>query len=342
MSEDRHWYFLGYDLRKLFRYFLSGWREFLFEHPAQMKGLLSELVSVQDKIGTVRCFRGDTEIPVSEAKAATLKTRAFLMPDSATLSRVVNLPAEAEPDMEAFVELEVRANSPFLPEETAYGWKILRRSGDVLVIAVCIVSKLALERLLQQNALEPDEIWASYGEGNLIIRGFNESDRQGRYRQRLYMAGAAAAGFVLLLLLLAVVPVGWKYMEMKQAHAAFYQAKVAAEPAVKLRDQLQANNQLIDSVGQLRSASYSTHTELERLAVLLPDDVSLSLVDMKGGKIRMDGLAGNASRLMQQLTDNGAYHEVISPTAIRKDGRSGKERFVVELTPATETGVEQE
>ena len=109
---------------------------------------------------------------------------------------------------------------------------------------------------------------------------------------------------------------------------------------MELRSGLASSKELIASIGEFRHTYPSPHRELERLAALLGDDTWLTKTEINGTVIKIEGQSSDASAVMQRLLDDSAYTRVEAPTAFRKMGSSGVERFALSLTLAPVGGEE--
>jgi hypothetical protein len=132
---------------------------------------------------------------------------------------------------------------------------------------------------------------------------------------------------------------GAKYLELQKVRATQARVEQSASDAVELRTGLASSRGLIASVNELLLEYPAPHNELNRLAATLGNDTWLMMVEIKGSNIKIDGQSSDAAAVMQQLLDHPAYVRVVAPAAIRKVG-SGIERFVLNLTLATEDGGE--
>ena len=328
---NNQWSFLGYDLRNVFRSVRSALGELCHSPQSLLARNLAETVRVYEA--------GQTHFILNNkvVTSGPAHSEALVLPDDQCLCKTVTLPESAEDDLENFLSLEVRASSPFAEEDTRFGWCIIDRKAGMLKVLLVITSNLLVHRFVQSQDLERDlndyEVWYRSDVACVEIFGYAEGERRVRYTRRLKRFFLLCGSMLALLFLLGWLPVVFKQAEMQKVAQQYEQVRQAAQPAVQLREALGKKREIASQVSTVNTQRYDVINELERLAVLLPDNAFLTSVDMREGLIRIEGLADNASSLMQLLLAEPSYSKVVSPAAFRKEGRSGRERFVFDLTP---------
>ena len=110
------------------------------------------------------------------------------------MSRSLTLPSIAEADLEAALQLEIAACSPFASDDTVAGWRVTR-GGDAgeLVVDLAIASRSAVMTFLGQHfeLMNPGaaEVWASAGGHWIAVKGFGEDRREADYLRRFVRVG---------------------------------------------------------------------------------------------------------------------------------------------------------
>src|SRR5690606_22776790 len=134
--------------------------------------------------------------------------------------------------------------------------------------------------------------------------------------------------FLISILLLAVL-VGLRAVQFEHYEQQMENAQRGSAEAVRLRNDLAKSNERAREItGQVHSAG-NPYDEILTLTYLLDDAIWLNSFEFRGDTLRVDGMADNAARLMQTLSTQPRYADVRAPSAIRRDPRTGQERFVL-------------
>lgn len=327
---SQHWNLFGYDLRGAYQDWRAAWKELFWGERSWLRRSLGETVHVLlPETADEQYYRAGRQVAKQKCIA-----QACIIPDHLVLSRVLVLPANVELELESLLAIEVRSRSPFLAEDTQYGWQVVEHESGQIKVLLVIVSRSAIRDYLRQKELaESDlEVWTLFNNQPVVINGFGELPRYQRYRRQIAWFVTGLMYCLLMLCLLVTIPVAVKYFQLQKLEQQYLVVQQSAEPAVALRAQLRLNNERVHKINQLIVGSRDPYAEIEYLSSLLNDDVWLSLINIKGDKIRMEGFAENAAALMQKLSDQNRIEKVRAPSAIRFDNRTKRERFVMELS----------
>lgn len=334
---SHHWTLFGYDLRTLPAIWLASWRDVLWSEDAPLRYWLDEPVEVREPWASAGPDPS-TQLVGRRSNDQTCRAKAQLLPDQMVLVCWLNIPERAEAHLSSALALEIRARSPFPADDTSFGWRIAGRAGGVLRVCLTIVSRSAvhayLERHLSATEVETEEVWVRVADLYLVISGFGEQRRHVRYSGRLKRL-AAWCGYVLLLsVVLMLLPVGLRAIQLQHYQDELASVQAGSAEAVRLRNELAINNERAREITRLAQAAGKPYDELLRLTFLLNDSIWVSALELRGEKLRIDGMAENAAELMQLLSAQPHYSDVRAPSAIRRDARTGQERFVLEITLA--------
>ncbi|MBN9572302.1 MAG: PilN domain-containing protein, partial [Alicycliphilus denitrificans] len=118
-----------------------------------------------------------------------------------------------------------------------------------------------------------------------------------------------------------------------EAVHAYDAVVLRTHPLVKERETLLQTVEQLTALSDLLTGRIEPLRVLERLTTALPDDTALQGFTLRGQKLTLNGLTGNASALMQLLGQQPGMREVRAPSAAtRTGGANSKENFVIELT----------
>lgn len=334
---DQHWNLFGYDVRTLPALWTSAWREVLWSEEAPIRQWLDEPVAVYEPWQEGQPAP-QMRIVGRGGKQTKPSTVARLLPDDLVLSCWLNLPEKAEGHLLSAIALDVRARSPFPADDTVFGWRIAGREAGILRVCLCIASRSAvsawLHRFLTPEEIAVTEVRAEVEQHYVIIEGFGEGFRNQRYTRQLKKLGLWAGLILVLSLLLIMIPAGLRAIQLNYYQNELAEAQQASRAAVEYRNNLTASNERILEANRQLASAGNPHRELVRLTALLNDEVYLNTFEHTAGRIRIDGMADNAAQLMSILSESVWYSDVKAPSAIRRDNRSGLERFVLDLTLA--------
>ncbi len=332
MRIDSHqWVLFGFDLRTVGGLWRSAWRDVFWGQDARLRVWLDEPVLVHAP--------RDTAEAASEVlgfhQGGKVLAEAQRLPDERVLSFWLNLPEKAEAELESALALEVRAKSPYPPDDTSYGWRIASRLDGMLRVCVVIVSRSDVQTYLHAHMDSETaaglEVWARVEGLDIVIPGFGEVQRETRYKARLRRMLAWGAYCLIVSILLLAVPVGLRSIQAEHYQDELNRVQRQSAEAVRLRNQLSESNERIQEIQRLLVQAGDPYVELVRLTHLLDDSVWLLSFDLRGDKLRIDGMADNAAELMQLLSEQPGYVDVRAPSAIRREQRSTQERFVLDI-----------
>jgi len=321
----------GVDVRDYGHLWLAAWRDLLFGDDSPVRSALDSQV-------TLRHANGDTENYQAgrRLEGKPVAAEALALPEELVLTRTLNLPAIAEADLEAALQLEVAACAPFAPDDTAAGWRIGRSAdADTLTVDLAIVSRSGAMGFLGEHFAVHDpkqaEVWAQSGGRWIRLRGFGEQQREAGYRNRLLRVGALMAGAMALLLTLAWLAALLSAQELAKLEILQEEARQEARSAMALRSQLATTNTAISELNKLSRQLPNPQREIARLTALLPDSAFITQYTQNGRKIRLRGRGTEAASLQQSLTAEKAFKSVTAPQAISRVGSTGLEQFFLDI-----------
>jgi hypothetical protein len=334
LEKGQNWELFGYDVRHLGGYWTAAWRDLLWAHDSPVRVRLDEAVTVQTGSGAT-CYQGGAVC----AGTAGSGCRAVLLPDELVLCKQIRVPLQAETELGSLLELEVKASSPFSGPDTRWGYSVVARDDSGIQVALAIVSASAamafLGRQYQSHDSQAQEVWAEVAGAMVVVQGFGEGLREQRYRRRLLQSAGLLAVIALLLLAMAGAAALFKGAELQRLEQLAATAARDAAEASRLKSLLAVANETITAANEVVALYPNPHAELARLTRLLGDETSISSFSMAGPEIRLRGKAGDAALVMQQLTDEPGYRDVVAPQAISRVA-DGQEQFYLNIRAGEE------
>ena len=330
MTLDNQWNLFGLDLKKIPQIWTAGWNELLWAPGSYCRRWFDEPV--------MACFLADDKkqyyLAGQKVNARKARTESVVLPEELVLVTSLDLPVSVELDLESMLALEVRSKSPFLEEETRYGWRIESRDDERLIVNLVIVStQIVMAHLQDHNYFlkKSAEIWAMVSGQPVVIAGFGESARDQRYRRSTKRAiGGLLYSFAMVSVFIGVLML-FKHWQLQDLNTQYEQAQQNAAESMALRTRLSQYNHQVTNINDQFAKSIDPYSKISKLTGLLGDDAWLDMIDFKRDKVKLTGHAADASALMELLSKQPEFKEVVALSAISQ-GRGGKgERFVLEI-----------
>lgn len=293
-------------------------------------------------------LRGDSwcEMPYSETSSAVAPPSRFhtlLLPEELVLLRTLRFPHLDPMDLEAAVQLEALALSPFTPDDTVIAYSISQADVSTPQQVQLVLASRATVHALQQEAqaahqlLQPPEMWVPSPNGPILCKGWGEQARL-RYESLKRRLLVASVGLILALLTALALTPSLKLRQ--QVLQAQHQTQALVTQTQEVAGQRQALMAQMQTLGVLPVQLVQQIDPLKAVVVLtrtLPDDTALQSLTLEGNTLKVQGLSDNASRVQELLSKEPGFRNVRLPAAITREGSSGKESFVLEaeLDPAT-------
>lgn len=335
---SQQWNLFGLDLRQAYQYWHAAWKELFSGERSWLRQSLEETVRVSlPESREEQYYRAGKQV-----KKQKYTTHACVVPEQLVLVKELSLPINVELELESLLVLEVRARSPFLEEDTCYGWRVTGYDDGQIQVCVVILSRTTVLSYLRQKGMAEStkdiEVWALNDHQPVVINGFGELPRHHRHEKRIKWLIVGTIYCLCMLFLLVSIPVSVKYFQLEIREKQYIEVQQSSAEAVELRTLLTENNKRAREINHLLANSPDPYPIIERLSELLSDNIWLSFVDIEGDKIIIDGFASNAAALMQKLSEQPEIEKVSAPAAIRFDSRSKREHFVLELSLKQDKG----
>lgn len=266
------------------------------------------------------------------------------------LSLSFPLPLEAEKNLHEAVEYELVRHVPFTTEQIYFDYELLERRKEQkkLWVSVVVVPRKQVAPLLSMVrgwgllpevvtvSAEPDALGALC---NLRRVNLLPSAEQGggsgavSLVTRLLMLSAA-----MLMLLVALFPLLMQQVQIEQLRAALGEVKEEAASVQSMRTELERVSAEAAYVDEQKQQLPEVLDVLNALTTRLPDDTWLERLEMKGARIRMQGLSMDASSLIELLENAPLLQNVTFDSPVVKDQRLERFRFqiVAELVGTVE------
>lgn len=319
----------GIDLAAVPGYLRDGWAEAL-RWPAFRWLTPDDAVRVFHADGSESVRHGVSARRI--AAPGTVRFAAVELAEDTLLRRTLVLPRLAEEEVRQAVELDVGAASPFPEDEVVWGYEVQR--GEQTRVDIALTSRKLIDKQLE--ALRPrigdlsPEVWAG-GERPFVIPGFGEAGRLARARRmRLALFGLLALT-ALVLGALAVTPTLQLRQRALEASNRNEELVRAVRPQARMRDELARLGEQVRLLNRASEQRQDVVALIDQITRQLPDDTTLTRLEITGSAVRIIGQSENAAQLLQTLGANPAFRDVRAPAGIAKAPAGGKEGFTIEF-----------
>ena len=251
------------------------------------------------------------------------------VPPEKLLVKQIQLPLAAEENLRQVLGFEMQRQTPFRAEQVYFNYRVVARRAETqrLTVQLSVVPRTVVDKIL--NPIAGWDLAPEQGEGK------SEQD------QRVFAFVPAGAGLrvtsgfyrlllvanLALLLAVVAVPMLQQQRYLDQLRARLTEIRAAATTASNLQqriDQHLARSRYLFAQKVRQPASVEL---LEELSARLPDDTWLFRVEIRDGKVHLQGTSTRASALIAELEDSRFLENVRFASPVTQDGASGRQRF---------------
>ncbi len=251
------------------------------------------------------------------------------VPAQRLLVKQIRLPLAAEENLRQVLGFEMQRQTPFRTDQVYFNYRVTARraQSQQLTVRLSVVPRTVVDDVLEPLAdwhLAPEE-------------GNPRSDRDSRVFAFVpAAAGQRSAGGlhrallvlnVVLLVAVVAVPLVQQQRYLDQLRTRLAEVRVSATTASDLQqriDQRQARSRYVFAQKTGKPASVEL---LEELSRRLPDDTWLFRVEVRDGKVYLQGTSSRSSSLIAELEGSRFFEDVRFASPVTQDGTSGRERF---------------
>jgi general secretion pathway protein L len=297
----------------------------------------------QQSIGQVDWGQEDPAL-AHEALRAALATarrrRAVIVeiPPECVLSKVVNLPAGAQRELDRILEYEIGRHFPFPAERVFFRHRVLGRgaaAGDgglaVEIVAVPRETVGAIVDELAYAGVRPSGIAVISGGSDAPL--FLPAAVLGAAPRPMVSRRLAAAVGALALLTLASWPVA-QQVRLGAIERELAALKPKAEAVLRGRDEQRKSAERGAAIQRLRSVRPPLVGILDTLTREVPDGSWLMALSINGREVVLDGLSPSAATIALALERNPGFTGIVFRSPITREPSNGLEHFQLGATLA--------
>lgn len=334
-------YFLGVN----FSTFAQAWSELvgqMFQLPVFDWFSPAVAVKVLRADGDQSTWQASRRLTLSRNSSQdTTRFVAVELPEALVLVRnlaLVGVPASETP---LAVELEAKANSPFVSGDLLWGYGKSRSTEGKDQICLVLASRKKVDAFIQEHSTHFQgkglpEVWVVQGLTEpIVLPGFGESVRIRRQRLGRRVAFCLLFTASLLIAAICMTPSLQLYMRGVDAANAFVVERQSTKALAEKRAAYLASLEQLHELSELTANRVDPLVVMDQLTRIVPDDTNVLSMQVNGAKVAIAGQTNNAASLMQHLGSQTGVADVKAPVAaIRALGLS-KDSYTIEfsLTP---------
>lgn len=260
----------------------------------------------------------------------------LLLPASAALCRIVNLPRLDDATLAQLIPNELDRFTPFSAEEAWFDWRPLPSASDAerrkieLVVMPADRTAAALA-LAQRLRISPHRVGldGDSGEPPFDLLRWRSKPRATSLLPRLAYIAAAA----LLVALIVAIVSAWDARE-EDTLVSLRQAVTAIRRDAEVGDRqrrelviLRERAIFLDTLQKRRLLA----ADIAALTLALPDDAWLHALQFNGGRLQIGGQARDAAELIQRIETQDGLRNAQFRQPVTKAGNSVLDRFEISL-----------
>lgn len=266
------------------------------------------------------------------AAAGRTATVGLRLPVDKALRTIISLPLAAEGNLAEVISFELDRHTPFKSEQVYYSARVVRRDQAArrLEAELTVVPRPVADEALrtaERLGLQVDRIDAATGLDNALASGnllpHTHAAAHRRAAGRLTYALAAAAS------VLALIAIYIPFARLQREAEATAQQFAAIRTAASMQRQVQQLRSEQRFIIDRKRAMVPVSTLLLELTRLLPDDTSLTTVQVTGDHIQLGGTSRSAAALIGLLEQSHKFKDTAFRTPVTQDAVTGRETFYI-------------
>jgi general secretion pathway protein L len=258
---------------------------------------------------------------------------ARLRLDAAMALRVpMTLPLAAQANLGQVVEFEFERFSPFKRNEVYFRYQIAGRDAENarLDIDLTIVPRDTADdlwRRAERNGLHITGVDIE-GQPLPLPTGRAGGADKSRAQRQVVVATRAALGLSALAMIgIVVLPLFQNNARIADLTREVAQAKQTADASLKLQDAIDSEIHDQSFVTDRKKGGPTVTELIASLTHILPDDVSLTELQINGSDLQLSGVGGSATAVLGLLDQSPTLSNAAFRSSVTQDAQLGRERF---------------
>ena len=257
------------------------------------------------------------------------------LPEDEVLQCPVELPLAVESGLDQALRYQLDQLTPFQADQVYYDHEVVARdtSHGRLKLELRLVPVARVETLRERLAaigIRPHAIDVVGDVEAPASEGFNllpESERPPYVYTRARLNWMLAGGVALLLALVMVQSLYLRGQTVDRLQAEVSNLRAEADAVMELQQQLEDSLTAANFLAERRRRQPVTIQVLDEVTRVLPDDIWLRQLQVRGNDLLMQGLADGSQRLIQLINDSELLADAEFRGSVNVDPNTGRESF---------------
>ncbi len=255
--------------------------------------------------------------------------------DDEVLQCPVELPLAVESGLEQALSYQLDQLTPFRADQVYFDYDTVARDSEHgrLKLDLRLVPITRVERLLERLGsigIRPHAIDVVVPGETPSPRGFNLLPENGRPRyvyERARLNWLLAGAGVLLLALVMAQSLYLRGQTVDKLRVEVDQLRSEAEAVMGLQQELEDSLTAANFLAERRRRQPVAIQVLAEVTRILPDDIWLQQLQVRGNELMMQGLADGSQRLIELINDSELLADAEFRGSVNVDPATGRERF---------------
>lgn len=251
------------------------------------------------------------------------------VPTEHVLTKEIHLPLAAEENLREVLGFEMPRQTPFRTEQVYYKYRTIARNQEdqQLAVRLCAVPRTTIDPILapfsRWNLVLADGGAQAEGKEDLFTF-LSEDATQSRAGG---LQSVLVAVNLLLLATVIVLPLMQQQRYFDELRGRLEEARAAASTASDLQQRIDEQRARVQYLFQQKAVQPASVELLEELSRRIPDDTWLVRLEIREGKVQLQGTSTTASALISALEGSHFFEDVRFASPVTRDGANERERF---------------
>jgi general secretion pathway protein L len=274
------------------------------------------------------------------ARGGLPRALLFRLPPERVLHKELSLPLAAQYDLKEVLGFEIDRETPFARDEVYWSYAVREADGprkrigiELAVVPRCFIDPV--DAAARRAGLDPAGIEVDMGEGATALIPLGAQRRANWALARGPLTPLAAAACILIVIA-AAIPFIRQQSALVTADAMIASLTEPAREASALRQPADRLTRIIASLKEERDRNGSALAALAAATIALPDETYLTTLNLRAGRLTMNGLSPSAARLVGLLARRAEFREPVFDSPVVESGTNGLEEFGISVNVAAE------
>lgn len=261
---------------------------------------------------------------------------ALALKEDDVLESRLRLPRIDEAHILEAVSLHVESVTPFLKQETDFGWIVDFPGSNELNLSIAITSKAKVLECIEKNkeidSTLDNEVWYINQAGIPIkFNGYGDQVRTRLYR-KYELTGVFLCCFICAAAFAAVVtPTAQLRLRAIESYHQYEALVDSTKTHVQKKNELLYVVETSKKINELLLSRTDMQKFLLVMTEVFPDDTHITNLDVTGLKVKITGTTSNSNNLMKLLGERQEIKNLRAPVPVTRQPGSTQEGFSLEF-----------